>query len=131
LRVAKFLVGLPQIKRVFYPGLPSHPQHELARRQMRNFSGMLTFQVDDGPGVARAMAGHLEIIHYAVSLGHHRSLIFYLPTDELQQTSFHLAGEQLRAYRAFAGDGIFRLSVGIEDPADLCGDLEHALSHVP
>ena len=128
LKAAEFLEGHPKVKRVFYPGLPSHPQHELAKRQMRNFSGMVTFQVDDGPGVARALAARLQIIHYAVSLGHHRSLIFYLPTDELQKSSFHLEGEQLSAYRAFAGDGIFRLSVGIEDPIDLCRDLELALA---
>ena len=131
LRVAEFLERHPKVKRVIYPGLPSHPQHELAKRQMRNFSGMLTFQVDDGSGVARALAEHLQIIHYAVSLGHHRSLIFYLPTDELQETSFHLVGEQLAGYRALAGPGIFRLSAGIEDPADLCADLEQALAKAP
>ncbi len=62
-----------------------------------------------------------------VSLGHHRSLIFYIATDDIQATTFKLQGEQLADYRAFAGDGIFRISVGIEDPDDLCADLEQAL----
>jgi len=67
---------------------------------------------------------------YAVSLGHHRSLIFYLPTADLLQTSFPLTPAQEISYRQFAGNGIFRLSVGIEDPDDLCRDLEQALSFV-
>jgi methionine-gamma-lyase len=130
LKIAAFLEQHPKVTRVFYPGLPSHPQYELARRQMQNFSGMLTFQVPDGRAAARLFAEHLEIIHYAVSLGHHRSLLFYLATDDLQETTFHLAGDQLRRYRAFAGDGIFRLSVGIEDSADLCRDLDQVLGRV-
>ena len=109
------------------PGLDSHPQHELARRQMANFGGMLTFQVPDGPALARRLTERLEVVHYAVSLGHHRTLVFYLPTRDLQRTSFRLQGEPLERYRALAGDGIFRLSVGLEDPADLCADLDRAL----
>ena len=73
-------------------------------------------------------AERLEILHYAVSLGHHRSLIFYLPTQNLLESSFKLSSNQLNAYREFAGDGIFRVSVGIEDPDDLCYDLNQALS---
>ncbi|HEY6009191.1 MAG TPA: PLP-dependent transferase, partial [Geobacteraceae bacterium] len=129
-KVARFLEAHPKVTRVIYPGLPSHPQHELARRQMRNFSGMLTFQVMDGPAAARVLAERLRIIHYAVSLGHHRSLVFYLPTADMLATSFHLTPAQLTSYREFAGDGIFRLSVGIEDPDDLCRDLDQALAQV-
>ncbi len=130
LEVARFLEAHPAVRRVMYPGLPLHPQYELAQRQMVSFSGMLTFQVDDGPAAARVLAERLEIIHYAVSLGHHRSLVFYLPTTDLLATSFRLTPGQEASYRQFAGDGIFRLSVGIEDPADLCRDLEQALSHL-
>lgn len=127
LQVAKFLENHPRVTRVIYPGLQSHPQHELAQRQMRNFSGMLTFQVRDGRAVAARFAAGLKVIHYAVSLGHHRSLIFYMPTDEMQDNSFHLNEAQMAGYREFAGDGIFRLSVGLEDAADLCADLDRAL----
>ena len=109
-------------------GLSSHPQHELAKRQMRSFSGMLTFQVADGPSTAKLLAERLKVIHYAVSLGHHRSLVFYLPTTDLLTTSFHLTPAQAASYRQYAGDGIFRLSVGIEDPEALCADLEQALA---
>jgi methionine-gamma-lyase len=126
--VAKHLEGHPKVTRVIYPGLPSHPQHDLAARQMKNFSGMLTFQVADGPAAAHSFSERLEIIHYAVSLGHHRTLICYLPTADLLRSSFHLTPQQEASYRAYAGDGVFRLSVGLEDPADLIADIDRALA---
>jgi methionine-gamma-lyase len=125
--VAQFLESHSRVKRVMYPGLASHPQHELARRQMQNFSGMLTFQVEDGPALADRMAKQLQVIHYAVSLGHHRSLVFWMDTTGLMETSFRLEGEHLESYRAYAGDGVFRMSVGLEDADDLCADLERVL----
>jgi cystathionine beta-lyase/cystathionine gamma-synthase len=129
LAVAEFLEGHKRVKRVIYPGLASHPQYELARKQMRNFSGMLTFQPEgDGAEIARRMIERFEVIHYAVSLGHHRSLIYWIPTDALMASSFKLAGDALERYRAFAGDGVFRFSVGIEDAQDICADLERALA---
>ena len=127
LAVAQFLESHPQVTKVLYPGLASHPHHELAKRQMKNFSGMLSFQVTDGADRVSRMISELQIIHYAVSLGHHRSLICWLGTDDLMTSSYHLTGDALRAYREFAGDGVFRLSVGLEDPEDLCGDLARAL----
>lgn len=127
LAVAQFLESHPKVTRVMYPGLPSHPQHELARRQMANYSAMLTFQVEDGPAVADRMAKELQIFHYAVSLGHHRSLIFWMDTEGLMDTSFRLTGAQLESYRAYAGDGIFRVSIGLEDGEDLCADLDRVL----
>ena len=128
LAVAQHLEDHPQVTRVIYPGLPSHPQYELAIRQLENFSGMLTFQVTDGPAAARLLSERLQTIHYAVSLGHHRSLICYLPTADLMRSSFHLTPEQEASYRAYAGDGVFRLSVGLEDPADLITDIDEALA---
>lgn len=126
--VAEFLEGHPKVKRVIYPGLASHPQAELARRQMKNFSGMLSFQVKgDGAAAAKNFSDRLEIVHYAVSLGHHRSLIFYMDTADMLRTSFSMTAAQEASYRAFAGDGIFRFSVGLEDPADIIADLERAL----
>jgi canavanine-gamma-lyase len=125
--VAKFLEGHKRVKRVMYPGLPSHPQHELARRQMENFSGMMAFQVDNGAQLAKHMVERVEVVHYAVSLGHHRSLVYWIPTTDLMRSSFRLEGESLRRYRDFAGDGVFRLSVGLEDAEDICADLDRAL----
>lgn len=128
LEAARFLEAHPAVARVLYPGLPSHPQHDLARRQMRNFSGMLTFQTwKDGREVAERMIDSLEIIHYAVSLGHHRSLIYWIPTEMLMQSTFRLAPAAEARYRDFAGDGVFRFSLGIEDADDLCADLDRVL----
>ncbi|MDR2843568.1 MAG: aminotransferase class I/II-fold pyridoxal phosphate-dependent enzyme [Candidatus Symbiothrix sp.] len=130
--VAKYLENHPKVKRVIYPGLPSHPQYELAQRQMKNFSGILTFQVENGQEMARQLAEKLQIIHYAVSLGHHRSLIFYLNSSDLLKTSFKFSTqEQLDSWHQFAGEGIFRLSVGLEDAGDLIADLEQALNSQP
>jgi methionine-gamma-lyase len=127
-QIARFLERHPKIKRVIYPGLPSHPQHELARRQMNNFSGLLTFQMENGRKEAARIAPKLNVIHYAVSLGHHRSLLFYLHSEDLLKTSFRLdTPEQLQSWNEFASDGIFRLSVGLEDAEDIIADLQQAL----
>jgi methionine-gamma-lyase len=128
LKVARRLETNPKVTRVIYPGLPSHPQYDLARRQMKNFSGMISFQTARGKETARRLAEKLRFIHYAVSLGHHRSLIFYLHAEELLATSFPLATRKQRdSWKEFAGDGIFRLSVGLEDAEDIIADLEQAL----
>ena len=85
--VAHFLEGHPAVKRVNYPGLASHPQHDLAKRQMHNFSGLLSFQLRDDLQLANRMAEELETIHFAVSFGHHRSLICWIDTEEVIKTS--------------------------------------------
>ncbi len=130
IEIANWLESHPSVTSVMYPGLESHPQHDLAKSQMQNFSGMLTFQVGgarEGDALAVKMTKELQVIHYAVSLGHHRSLIFWMPTDGLMETSFRLEGAQLQDYRQYAGDGIFRLSVGLEDSSDLIADLDRVL----
>ena len=128
LKVARFLEGHPEVTKVFYPGLPSHPQHALAKRQMKNFSGMMTFQTKTpGPEIAARMVKQLEIIHYAVSLGHHRSLVYWIGTSDIQTSTFRHDAEQLRRYREYAGEGVFRLSVGIENGEDLIADLARIL----
>ncbi|MCZ6643552.1 MAG: PLP-dependent aspartate aminotransferase family protein [Gammaproteobacteria bacterium] len=126
--LAEFLENHPGVTQVNYPGLSSHPQHDLAKRQMTNFSGMISFQTDNGTELARRMAKELDIIHYAVSLGHHRSLICWIATADIMASTFQLPERQLAAYRSFAGDGLFRLSVGLEDPEDLCRDLDRVLT---
>jgi methionine-gamma-lyase len=130
LAVAKFLESHPAVSAVFYPGLPSHPQHELARRQMKNFSGMIAFRPRSkaaGEAIAERMMSGFKTIHYAVSLGHHRSLCFWMDADGLVQSSFKLEGRQLAAWRDWAGEGFFRLSVGLEDAEDIIRDLDAVL----
>ena len=128
--VAEWLETRPGVTRVLYPGLPSHPQHDLARRQMKTASGMIAFQVGSaarGQAIAQDMIDRLKLIHYAVSLGHHRSLIFWMETEGLMKSSFRLTGAAADSYRAFAGDGVFRLSVGLEDAEDLIADLAQVI----
>ncbi len=125
--VVEFLQNHPRVEVVIYPGLDSHPQHELAKLQMDNFSGMLAFRMADAKQVAERMMSDLEVIHYAVSLGHHRSLIYLMETEDLVGSSYRLEGDELASYRATAGDGLFRFSVGLEDAKDLCEDLGRVL----
>jgi len=96
-------------------------------KQMDLFSGMLTFRVEDPEGLIKRMVEKFRVFHYAVSLGHHKSLVFYLPTDEMQESTFKLPPNQLDSYRQFAGTGIFRVSIGLEDPDDLIRDLDQVL----
>jgi methionine-gamma-lyase len=128
--VSERLEAHPAVARVIYPGLPSHPQAELARRQMRTFGTVLTFQTKADPGlVAQAMAqeGGLRIIHYAVSLGHQRSNVVYMGTEDLMRSTYHLSGPDLKDYYNYAGDGVFRLSIGLEAEDDLLRDLANVL----
>jgi cystathionine beta-lyase/cystathionine gamma-synthase len=126
--LAEKLEAHPAVKRVFYPGLPSHPQHALARAQMKNFSGMMTFQTHEaGPELAARMIERFKVIHYAVSLGHHRSLMCWIGTKDIEASTYRHGSEAAARFRAFTGDGVFRLSVGIEDPEDLWADFLQCL----
>lgn len=127
LAVAGFLNSHGKVEKVIYPGLPSHPQHDLAKQQMDNFSGMISFRCANPKQLAEKMMKKLDIIHYAVSLGHHRSLIYLMQTRDLVGSSYRLEGIELEKYMDTAGDGLFRLSVGLEDSADLMSDLEQVL----
>ncbi len=127
LAVASFLEAHDKVEKVLYPGLESHPQHGLAKSQMDNFSGMISFRCANPKAVAERMMQNLEVIHYAVSLGHHRSLVYLMQTTDLIGSSYRLEGEELEKYQNAAGEGIFRLSVGLEDANDLIRDLEMVL----
>lgn len=128
--LAEFLAGHAKVERVIYPGLASHPQHAVAKKQMRNFGGMLAVTLKGGePAIARVLDS-IEVITHAISLGKTKSLAFFVSTDELQQHAFQMPGQQLADYRAIAGDGVLRISAGIEDPGDLVADMEQALDKV-
>jgi len=95
---------------------------------MACFGAMISFQTHAPQKMAEQLAQRLKIIHYAFSLGHQRSIVVLLDTKEMMQSTYQLEGEQLADYRRFAGDGIFRLSVGLEATDDLIRDLEQALT---
>lgn len=123
--VAGFLEAHPKVLRVWYPGLPSHPQHSLARRQMLGFGGMLAFEVRGGLDGATAVMNNVRMCIPAASLGGVETLI------SMPVTSSHKNVPQERLERAGITDGTLRLSAGIEDPEDIIADLNHALDSVP
>jgi cystathionine gamma-synthase len=116
--VAEFLVSHPAISTVLYPGLPSHPNHDVAVRQMSGFGGMVSVRMNDGKEAARRLCARTEIFILAESLGGVESLIEH----PAAMTHASTAGSQLEV-----PDDLVRLSVGIEEIGDLLGDLEQAL----
>jgi cystathionine gamma-lyase len=122
LAVAEFLQGHPQVETVNYPGLPSHPQHELAKRQMSGFSGMISFTLKGGAEAAYAAVQKTKVFSFAESLGGVESLI----THPATMTHAAIPREQREARGVT--DGLMRLSVGIEDKEDLIADLDQAIS---
>ena len=126
-QVARFLENHPKVAQVTYPGLESHPQHELAKRQMTGFGGMLTFQLKGGLGAAITLSEKIKIFAYATSLGHAHSLLFYYPTDRVFDSAAYLSPEQKARIRKWTGEGIVRASIGLESPVDLIADLDRAL----
>jgi cystathionine gamma-lyase len=122
LAVAEFLQGHPEVETVSYPGLPNHPQHELAKRQMSGFSGMVSFTLKGGAEAAYAAVQKTEVFHFAESLGGVESLI----THPATMTHAAIPREQREARGVT--DGLMRLSVGIEDKEDLIADLDQAIS---
>ena len=123
LAIARWLEKHPRVERVLYPGLESHPQHALARRQMHNgFSGIVTFFVRGDLEVARRFLERCEIFAIAESLGGVESLIDHPGI----MTHASVPADQRRALGI--SDGLIRMSVGIEDTDDLIADLEQALS---
>lgn len=126
--VEAFLAAHPKVRRVLWPGSERHPQRELAERTMRSFSGLLSFSVHgDSAEMARQIANRVEVFSYAVSLGKTKSLIFYIPTEPILRDSFSLDEASEAMYRDWAGEGVFRVSVGLEDADDLIDDLSQAL----
>jgi cystathionine gamma-lyase len=121
LAVARFLQNHPEVVTVYYPGLPDHPQHELAKRQMSGFSGMVSFALEGGAEAAYAAVQKTRVFHFAESLGGVESLI----THPATMTHAAIPREQREARGVT--DGLMRLSVGIEDEEDLLADLERAI----
>ncbi|MGI8968993.1 MAG: cystathionine gamma-synthase [Chloroflexota bacterium] len=121
LAVAQFLQGRPGVRRVIYPGLPSHPQHELARRQMSGFGGIVTVELEGGEPAARAFLRGSKLFLTAESLGGVESLADHPAIMTHASVPAHLREA------AGIGGGLIRLSVGIEDEKDLLADLARAL----
>jgi methionine-gamma-lyase len=111
----------PQVRRVWYPGLPSHPQHAIAQRQMPKFGAMLTFEVADGATAVRVL-DNLELATFAASLGGVRT------TTQVPATMAFLDIPPQQRARMNISDGMIRVSAGLEDPQDLMADFDAALA---
>ncbi|WP_294178178.1 cystathionine gamma-synthase [uncultured Schumannella sp.] len=120
-RIAEALVGHEKLERVYYPGLPDHPGHELAARQMKSFGGMISVAVRGGGETARRFAESMELFQLAESLGGVESLVCY-PSE---MTHASVKGTQLEV-----PENVVRLSVGIESVDDLLADLHSALTRL-
>jgi cystathionine beta-lyase/cystathionine gamma-synthase len=120
--VAEFLAGHPKVAKVHYPGLPTHPDHEVAKKQMRAFGGMLAFEVAGPVENAKKVCESTKIFLLAESLGGVESLIGYPPL-----MSHATMTEEQRLLKGIPPT-LLRLSVGIEDPEDLIEDLDQALA---
>jgi methionine-gamma-lyase len=120
--VAKFLEKHPKVARVHYPGLPSHPDHALAKKQMRGFGSMLAFDVKGGLPAARRFCDRVQLFLVAASLGGVESLVV-LPA---YTSHYNMSNEEL--LRAGVAPGTVRVSIGVEDSADLIADLKNALA---
>ena len=121
-RLAEWLAGQPQVRKTYYPGLPAHPGHEIARRQMRDFGGMISISLKGGKEAALRLLTRTKLFSLAESLGGVESLIGHPAT----MTHASIPAE-IRQARGI-DDGLVRLSVGIEDGDDLEEDLRQALS---
>ena len=123
-KVAEFLADHPKVLHVNYPGLPGHPQHELARRQMRAGGGLLSFVVPGGMKGAAQVMDSLELVTHAVTFGTSRTICMHPATI----THEHLTPEERGA--AGIDDGLIRLSVGLENQEDIIADLHRALTRI-
>ena len=124
LELAKFLESHSRVKKVWYPGLKSHPQHAVAKKQMSAGSGMIAFWLKGGMEQALGLLKNLKVCNVAVSLGDVCTLI------EHPATMTHITVEKERRDRLGITDNLIRLSVGLEDVRDLVRDLDRALSRI-
>ncbi len=124
LRVAGWLEQQPSVERVSYPGLESHPQHALAKRQMHGFGGMISFEVKGGVAAGARLMNSLNLCSLATSLGDVRTLISH------PASTTHVVVSREQRLLQGVSDGLVRLSVGIEDVDDIIADLEQGLLNI-
>jgi methionine-gamma-lyase len=121
-KIAEFLARHPRVEAVNYPGLPDHPGHELAKRQMQAFGAMISFEVKGGYDSGKKVMDRVELFGRAASLGDTRSLIVH------SASTSHRAVPRPERLAMGISDGLVRLSVGVEAVEDLIADLDQALS---
>jgi methionine-gamma-lyase len=121
-QVARALAEHPSIKKVFYPGLPDHPQHLLAKRQMREFGGVIAFEVRGGMPAAERFLARLRLCTFAVSIGSTKTLV------EFPAGMTHKIMSPEARQKSGISDSLIRISVGLEDVRDIIADINNALT---
>jgi methionine-gamma-lyase len=124
LALAQFLEKHPAVQKVNYPGLPSHPQHALAKRQMSGWGGMLSFEVKGGVDAGRRLMNRLKLCSLAVSLGSVDTLV-----EHPASMTHAVMPKEMREKMGIA-DGLVRVSVGIEDKDDILADFARGLDEM-
>lgn len=122
MKVAKFLEQHPAVSAVYYPGLTSHPQYKLGKRQMKLPGAVISFEINGGVEAGRRVMNAVKLCMLAVSLGDTETLIQH------PASMTHSPIPQEERLKAGITDGLIRLSVGLEDPLDIINDLEHAIT---
>ena len=123
-RVAKYLETHPKVKRVYYPGLPSHPQYSIAKRQMKGFGGVVSFEIDGDFEETMKCVDNLKLCYLAASLGGAETLA----TQPVACSHYFVSAEDRK--KAGITDQLVRLALGIEDPEDIIADLEQAFNKI-
>ncbi|MDH5362161.1 MAG: aminotransferase class I/II-fold pyridoxal phosphate-dependent enzyme [Aigarchaeota archaeon] len=123
-QVARFLEKHPKVKTVYYPGLPSHPQHSVAKRQMKGFGGVVSFEIDGGFETTMKFVESLKLCFLAASLGGAESLA----TQPVTCSHYFVSAEDRR--KAGVTDQLVRLALGIEDAEDIIADLKQAFDKI-
>jgi methionine-gamma-lyase len=124
-KIAEFLDKHPKVESVVYPGLPSHPQYEIAKKQMKCPGGMISFEVKGGIEGGKIVMNNVKLCQLAVSLGGVETLIQH------PATMTHAIMPREIRLQAHITDGLVRLSVGVEDVDELIADLDQALNRIP
>ncbi len=124
MKVAEYLHNHPMVEKVMYPGLKDHPQHELAKKQMKKFGAVLSFEIKGGLDAGRQLMNNVELCSLCVSLGDTETLI------EHPASMTHSPIPREERLKAGITDGLVRISVGLEDPEDIIADLEQAIKKI-
>jgi len=124
IRIARYLEKHPKVKRVYYPGLPSHPQHSIAKKQMKGFGGVVSFEIDGDFEKTMKFVDNLKLCFLAASLGGAETLA----TQPVTCSHYYVSAEDRK--KAGITDELIRLALGIEDPEDIIADLDQAFNKI-
>jgi len=124
MKVARHLEEHPKVRRVYYPGLPGHSQYSIARKQMRGFGGVVSFELDGDFETAMKFVDNLKLCFLAASLGGAETLA----TQPVTSSHYYVSAEDRK--KAGITDELIRLALGIEDPEDIIADLDQAFNKI-